>query len=155
MKVIAAFVGVLALTFVLSVGGATAMDTSAAKNSAHPDFGKAVEAIDLKDYQKALTLLANVRQSEPENADAENLTGLSYRMLKDYEMAFSHYQRALQIDPKHKGAHEYLGISYLETNQVEKADDLLESIKKLCAFCAERRSLNNAIKAYKRANKTS
>ncbi|MEQ8248714.1 MAG: tetratricopeptide repeat protein [Alphaproteobacteria bacterium] len=155
MKALSAFAAALALAVIFGVSGAAAMDSSGAKQSAHPNWAGAVEAIDLKDYQKALTLLADVRQAEPQNADAENLTGLSYRMLKNYDMAFTHYQRALQIDPKHKGAHEYLGISYLETDQLEKADALLASLKTLCAFCAERRSLDAAVKAYKRANKTS
>ena len=155
MKAIAAFAAALVLTVMFGVGGARAMDSSGAKQSAHPSWASAIEAIDLKDYQKALTLLADVRQAEPQNADAENLTGLAHLMLKNYDMAFAHYQRALQIDPKHKGAHEYLGISYLEIDQLDKADELLVSLKQLCAFCAERRSLDAAVKAYKRSNKTS
>ncbi len=154
MKAIAAFIGVLAMTVLLGAG-ANAMDGLGAKKSKHPDWNKAVEALDLKDYQAALPLLANVIKSEPENPDAENLTGFAHRMLKNYDLAFSHYNRALELDPKHKGAHEYIGISYLETDQLEKAEAILASLKKLCAFCAERRSLDGAVKSYKRANKTS
>lgn len=154
MKAITALLGVMALVVAIGAGSAQAMSLNQPKND-HPDFAKAVEAIDLKDYQKALTLLANVIKAEPKNADAQNLTGFAHRMLKEYDQAVSHYQIALEIDPKHKGAHEYLGITYLETDQLAKAEELLASLKKLCAFCAERRSLDGAVKAYKRENKTS
>lgn len=155
MRAIAAFVGVLAMTLMLNVGASNAMDGLGKKASSHPDWAKAIEKLDLKNYQAALPLLANVVKSEPENPDAQNLTGFAHRMLKNYDMAFSHYTRALEIDPKHKGAHEYIGISYLETDQLGKAEEILASLKKLCAFCAERRSLDGAVKSYKRANKTS
>jgi len=154
MKAIAAFFGVMAMALMLSTGAADAMSGLGAKKSSHPDWDKAVDALELKDYEAALPLLANVIKSEPDNPDAQNLTGFAYRMLQNYEMAFSHYERALEIDPKHKGAHEYIGISYLETNQLEKAEETLASLKKLCAFCAERRSLDGAVKSYKRANKS-
>lgn len=153
MRSIAAFAGAMALTLSL-IGGAWAMDGDGPKSN-HPDFAKAVDALDLKDYQRAITLLANVIQAEPKNPDAENLTGYANRMLKNYDLAVSHYQRALELDPKHRGAHEYLGITYLEIDQPDKADALLTSLKELCAFCAERRSLDKAVKAYKRGEKTS
>ncbi len=154
MKSIAKLVGALALLLTINIGGAVAMDSDGPKSD-HPDWAKAVEALDLKDYQRAITLLANVLQVEPKNADAENLTGYANRMLKNYDVAVSHYQRALEFDPKHKGAHEYLGITYLETDELGKAEELLASLKKLCAFCSERRSLDKAVKAYKRAKETS
>lgn len=155
MRAIAAFFGFLALALMMSLGGANAMSGLGAKASDHPDWEKAVAAVQSEDYQAALPLLANVIKSEPENPDAQNLTGFAHRMLKNYEMAFSHYARALELDPKHKGAHEYIGISYLETDQLEKAEETLVSLKKLCAFCPERRSLDSAVKSYKRANKSS
>lgn len=154
MKAITAFLGVLALTIALGAGSAQAMSLNQPKND-HPDFGKAVEAIDLKEYQRAITLLANVIKDDPKNADAQNLTGFAHRMLRQYDEAVSYYQTALELDPKHKGAHEYLGITYLEMDQLDSAEALLVSLKKLCAFCPERRSLDGAVKAYKRDNKTS
>jgi len=154
MKALASMAVAFALLLTVGIGGAAAMDSDGPKSN-HPDFAKAVDALDLKEYQQALTLLANVIQAEPRNADAQNLTGYANRMLKKYDLAVSHYQKALELDPKHRGAHEYLGITYLETDQLGQAEALLASLKKLCAFCAERRSLDKAVKAYKRDNKTS
>lgn len=109
-----------------------------------------VEAIKQERYEDAIVSLKSSLLDNPENADVENLIGFSYRQLKNYEMAFEHYKNALTIDPKHKGALEYMGIAYLEIGELEGAEKLFASLKELCAFCKERRSLNKAIKAFKR-----
>lgn len=113
-------------------------------------YSDGIEAIKQERYQDAIASLKGSLLENPGNADIENLLGFSYRQLKNYEMAFEHYKNALRIDAKHKGALEYMGIAYLEVGDRKGAEKLFASLKELCAFCKERRSLGKAIKAFGR-----
>ena len=104
---------------------------------------KARDAIAAKNYSGAVTILYAMSQSDPQDADVENLLGFSYRMLGQYPMAFTYYNKALAIDPAHRGALEYEGEAYLETNQLPKAEANLAALKRACAAPAAPRSPNS------------
>ena len=108
--------------------------------------------IDDENFPAAIKSLESQLEGHPESADLYNLLGFSYRNLDQYDTALAHYQTALGIDPEHKGAHEYLGELYLKTNQLEKAEAQLKTLKGLCTFCRERKKLAKAIKAHKANN---
>jgi tetratricopeptide (TPR) repeat protein len=111
-------------------------------------------ALDAKDWAGAIAILFPLSQSDPRNADVENLLGYSYRMLGQYPQAFLYYDKALALDPKHKGALEYEGEAYLETDQLPKAEVNLSRLKTACAGgCEEITMLRSAIDRYKAKSK--
>ncbi len=131
-------------------------DDSEQSKSMDANFVSGKKAVENKNFDKAIKLLkkslSNDSLSKKENADALNLIGFSYRMQKNYDQAFLHYKKALTIDPKHKPTLEYLGVAYLETNDLSKAEEIFSNLKNLCSLCVEKRSLNKAIKNYKKKN---
>jgi Flp pilus assembly protein TadD len=113
------------------------------KSSAYIDGQRAVNA---KDYAKAVPLLEKAIVDNPQDADANNLLGYSYRKLGQQKAAFMYYQRALAIDPNNRGANEYLGELYVEMNDLPKAEAQLTKITQLCGTgCDEYRDLKVAI----------
>lgn len=113
------------------------------KSSAYKEGQRAVEA---KDYAKAVPLLKQATVDNPNDADANNLLGYSYRKLGQQKAAFMYYQRALQIDPNNRGANEYLGELYVEMKDLPKAQAQLTKITQLCGTgCEEYRDLKAAI----------
>ena len=126
----ALFIALLAQT------SAQAFDTSP-KVSKDPEFQKANDQIEKKDWAAAVTTLEPYTGAHPKNADGFNLLGYSYRHLKRYDDALKAYNQALTLDPKHRGAHEYIGEAYIELGQLDKAKEHLDALDKLCFFPCE------------------
>ena len=104
------------------------------------------EKIEAKNYQAAITELKKLVDSDANNADAYNLLGFSHRKLKLYDTAEEYYRMALLLEPKHKGALEYLGELYVETNRMDKANEMLARLDDACFFsCAEYQTLKDMI----------
>ena len=117
---VAAFLGVA-----ITAGAAHALGGGGSSNSAATDDGDytaAQSAIQDEDFPAAVSLLTKVVGKSPENADAQNLLGYSYRKLGDLDNAIVHYLAALEVDPKHKNAHEYIGEAYLDLGDLESAE---------------------------------
>jgi len=113
-------------------------------------LAKARKEIKKRDYDDAVKLLTRVVRDQPENADAHNLLGYSYRKLGQLDPAREHYDRALELDPKHKGALEYLGELYLQTGDLKAAEGLLERLAAACPDgCEERQDLAEEIAEFK------
>ena len=113
------------------------------------DYKKAVKAIKKEDFSSAVTLLEEVVEKEPENADAWNQMGYSLRNLQQFDEAFAAYEKALEIEPKHKGALEYLGELFLMTDQPDLAKAQLEKLDDACFLsCKELKMLRKSIAAY-------
>ena len=114
-------------------------------------LAKARKEIKKADYQDAVKLLTRVLRDQPDNADAYNLLGYSYRKLDDLKTAKATYDRALKLDPKHRGALEYLGELYLETGDLEAAEAPLGRLVAACPDgCKERDDLTEKIAASKK-----
>jgi Flp pilus assembly protein TadD len=114
------------------------------------------KAIEAKDYKAAVGYLTKAVQEEPNNADAQNMLGYSYRKVGTLDKSMEHYQRALKIDANHRSAHEYLGELYLDMNQLDNAEKQLAALKKACPFfgkCEEYEDLRAAIDKYKATKK--
>jgi Flp pilus assembly protein TadD len=145
----------LLLNLVLVQGLAVA-DLPAPKAAESPNVDAGRKAIDAKDYKTAIGYLTKAVQEEPNNADAHNMLGYSYRNVKTFDKSLEHYQRALKIDANHRSAHEYLGELYLDMNQLANAEKQLAALKKACPFfgrCAEYDDLKEAIDKYKATKK--
>ena len=146
----------LALAVLLLAGTAHAADDSApapAPAAKADRMAKARQAIQAKDWSLAVReLQAQVRES-PQDADAHNLLGYSYRKRAnpDIPKAFEHYQAALRINPNHKGAHEYIGQAYLLENKPAEAEMHLVKLEQICGnrSCEEYQDLARAISEWK------
>lgn len=114
--------------------------------SASDSMGAVETKIEDKQYQAAIYDLKKIVAKDADNADAYNLLGFTHRKLKQYEVAEEYYQKALALDPKHKGALEYLGELYVETNRMDKANEMLTRLDKACFFgCDEYSTLKKMI----------
>ena len=119
-----------------------------------PNYIRAKQMIEARDYRNALPLLQQVVAKDPRNADAYNLMGYSMRMSGDANGSLQYYQQALAIDPRHLGAHEYIGEAYLMLNRPAEAEQHLARLDSLCVFgCTEYRMLKTAIANYKAGKK--
>jgi len=130
-------------TSALAMGPSSPSPMAPTKSSAYTEGQRAVNA---KDYAKAVPLLQKAISDNPQDADANNLLGYSYRKLGDQKAAFMYYQRALAIEPNNRGANEYLGELYVEMHDLPKAEAQLTKVTQLCGTgCEEYRDLKAAI----------
>ncbi|MEX0503387.1 tetratricopeptide repeat protein [Alphaproteobacteria bacterium LSUCC0719] len=133
--------------------GSDSSGSSYGSASMSKDMRKASYYINKQDYKAALTHLEAEIATNPDSADAWNLTGFAARNLGDYARSEVAYDRALAINPAHKGALEYKGELYLKLGNLAGAEALLARLSKVCSFnCEEKKELAEAIEAYKKAN---
>lgn len=151
----------IALLSLCLAGTALAADTPGVSPNVPPApqptvserMDQARKAIAAKDWRRAQSELQAVVREAPNNADAHNLLGYSYRKQArpDLAKAFDHYQTALRLDPRHRGAHEYIGEAYLMDNKPAEAERHLAELEKVCGnrTCEEYADLAKAIADYK------
>ena len=149
---------VLALLLSLSLVPTLALADLPAPRSTpeNPNMAAGRKAIEAKDFKAAVGYLTKAVQEEPNNADAQNMLGYSYRKVGTFDKSMEHYQKALKIDTSHRSAHEYLGELYLDMNQLDNAEKQLAALKKACPFfgkCEEYEDLKAAIDKYKATKK--
>lgn len=113
------------------------------------DFATAVDHVDDEEYAEAIPLLEKVVAAEPDNADAFNYLGYSYRKTGVTDKALANYLMALELEPEHLGANEYLGELYLEMKDLAKAEERLAVLEEACGDCEEYEELAEKIEAYK------
>lgn len=132
--------------------GAAGTETIAPSVTAAADYDAGKTAVEARDWPAAIAHLTAAVEADPTSADAENLLGFSYRKSGDYASAQKHYWKALKLDPDHRGAREYLGEAFLELKNLQKAEEQLAALARICpAGCEERDDLSKAIEAFKRA----
>ena len=141
---------VISLVVAALFGGAMVLSTSARAvdnitSRDAPDLTSVRAKIESKDYQGAVTELTPMLQ-EYQHADVYNLMGFSLRKTGDTKQALTFYRKALDFNPEHTGALEYLGELYVEIGQIDKANENLALLKKLCpSGCDELTDLEKAI----------
>lgn len=146
------------LAFCLAFAGtlAYAADTPDTAVPQTDRMATARRAIAARDWNVAVRELQVAVKDTPQNADAHNLLGYSYRKRANPDLAksFEHYQMALKIDPRHKGAHEYIGQAYLLKKQPAEAEMHLVELEKICGgrACEEYQDLAKSIADYKGKN---
>jgi Tfp pilus assembly protein PilF len=135
---------------------AHAADTgpSVAQPTVNERLTLAREAIQKKEWRKALAELNVAAKEEPRNADVHNLLGYSYRLQAQPNLAksFEHYKIALQIDPNHQATHNYIGMAYLMDKKPEEAQKHLAQVQRICGnvTCPNYTSLAQALEQYKK-----
>ena len=144
-------------------GGAWAMgststppaSTSSGGSSAatDADYTAGEQAVNAGKYADAVGLMQKVVGRSPQNADAWNYLGFSYRKLGKFSDALKAYEEALAVNPDHLGANEYLGELYVETGDMPKAEARLARLDKLCGSgCEQYRALKAVIDAKKKSS---
>ena len=128
-----------------NLGGEEAESTDA-------NFQEGKTAIQAQDWKKAVAYLEKAVAADPNNADARNFLGYSFRKLGDLNMAFQHYLEALRLNPKHRPAHEYIGEAYLMSGKLKEAEQHLAELNRLCSPipCEEQKQLKQAIEDHKK-----
>ncbi|HKH29404.1 MAG TPA: tetratricopeptide repeat protein [Sphingomicrobium sp.] len=132
-----------------AVSGITAIPALAVDNmsSGDIDLSSVRAKIKAKDYASALSELRDLADETP-NADVYNLLGFTLRKSGDYATALTYYNRALDLEPDHKAAREYLGELFVETGDLDKANEQLARLVRLCPNrCEERDDLQRALGA--------
>jgi len=128
-------------------------DSSSSEPSIRENYRSAVDAVESKDYRKAISLLNKVISEKPRHADALNYLGYSHRKLGDYARGVTYYKKALSLEADHKGANEYLGQAYVELGNMVGAEKQLLALESICGMsCDEYQSLKEAIDAAKARN---
>jgi Flp pilus assembly protein TadD len=116
-----------------------------------PDYAAGIKAIEAKNWQAAIKSLSSAALRDTRNADIQNYLGYAYRNAGKLDIAFKYYGRALTLNPRHRGAHEYVGEAYLMVNNLAKAEEHLDALRKICLIpCEELDDLKNKIDAYRK-----
>jgi Flp pilus assembly protein TadD len=144
-----AFVVLFGLFSMLSLpamadGTSDGSSTASAPTSAY-DEAKAL--VDSGNFAAALPMLMKLTKADPQNADAWNLLGFSYRKLNQLDESNAAYLTVLKINPDHLGALEYQGELFLATGRIDEARANLARLKALCGDCEAYGDLETAIKA--------
>ncbi len=127
------------------------MGTEDAATITEPNFVQGQQAIEAKDFSKAIAALKKALEIDKNNPDVHNYLGYAYRNAGDYASAFKHYEQALMLSPGHKAAHEYIGEAYLIQKNLIKAEEHLNKLRAICMTgCSEMSLLQEKINAYKK-----
>jgi tetratricopeptide (TPR) repeat protein len=134
----------------LAAGGGGGDDAGSARQQ-DPVVAAAVQAINAREYARAIPMLEDRVKREPSDADAHNWLAYAIRKNGDPGRSIPIYQKALSLDPRHLGAHEYIGEAYLALDNLPKAKEHLSRLSRLCLFgCEEYRDLKKAVQAYEK-----
>ena len=114
-----------------------------------PDFAAGKRAIVAGDWNEAIKVLTSAGLRDDRNADIQNYIGYAYRRLRQLDEAMRHYQQALKLNPRHRSAHEHLGEAYLVKGDLDKAEEQLAALERICLIpCEEYDDLTRAIAQY-------
>jgi Flp pilus assembly protein TadD len=143
---------VLCLALIPCAAVADPLDADPAAAALDPDYASGKKAIEAKNWNTAIKSFSAAALRDTRNADIQNYLGYAYRNAGQMELAFKHYERALQLNPRHRGAHEYIGEAYLMVNDLDKADEHLAALQKICLIpCEEYGDLKKQIDAYRKS----
>ena len=127
-------------------GGDTAHRSSPSTHrSVFTPLDQARGAVNEQLFEVALLRLQRIVKNEPQNADAWNLLGFTYRMLGELDQSGSAYLQVLAIDPNHTGALEYQGELFITQGNIAAAKANLARLQELCDNCEELEDLELAL----------
>ena len=104
--------------------------------------GKADKAI--KRFEDVIKFFTLANEENPNDPDILNYLGYSLEKTGDIIMAEIYYTQGLEIDPQNININKYLGKLYFETNRINKAKEILKTLKN--CMCEEYEVLKNLIK---------
>lgn len=133
----------------VSAMGKSGDDGGSPTKTKNEELLEGISAANTGRYQEAIRILTDVVSDDPQNADAHNYLGYSYRKSGALERAAEAYRRVFEIDQDHRGALEYQGELYLKLGDISSAKRNLVRLTKLCpSGCKEMVELKRAIADY-------
>jgi tetratricopeptide (TPR) repeat protein len=88
-----------------------------------------LQALEDKDYTRAVDLFTRVIDEDPNNADAYVNRGVTYFCRKDYDQAIHDFNAAIRMKPDHKGAYVGRGQAHhYQKNYKQAIADFTEAI---------------------------
>jgi len=133
-----------------SAGGA-APSQSAPRYNAAAEYRKGVEALQTKDYKKAITAFRRTISVSPKNANAHYLLGVSYMGQDNFKKARKSLLKAVKHNDALVDAHRDLAITYHNLSQADKANKILNELLSKQETCGDNcpSKLNEAITVIK------
>ena len=130
-----AFIGFVSLVIAATLMPGTVVAPAYAvdnmETAGAPDLTSARAKIAAKNFTGALEELRGLAEDSPQ-ADVYNLLGYTLRKTGDFETSLTYYTKALELQPDHKAAREYLGELFVETGKMDKANEQVASLTRLC-----------------------
>jgi len=152
-KIILFLFGFLFFSQAQAAGGGSDNSTNNVTKSSY--YYEALKLIKNKSYEPAIDSLLSAEKMSKNDPDIYNYLGYSYRKINNLDKAAFYYDKALSLSPKHKGALEYQGEMFLTLGQLEKAEDNLKKLEKICFLgCEEEKMLKESISKYKQGKKS-
>ena len=121
-------------------------DGSSTASSTAAGYAEAKAMAQARNYVAALPALEKITKDDPQNADAWNMLGFTYRMLGHNDQSAQAYLVVLKINPNHLGALEYQGELFIQTGKLDLAKKNLVKLQGLCGNCEEYQDLDKALK---------
>lgn len=107
----------------------------------------------VRSFRKAIDLFKKAVRLAPDNHEAWNMLGYSYRKTGQMGEAFQAYDQALKLVPDYEPAREYRGEAYLMVGNVEKAKEELAWLQ--ARKSDEAKPLEQALARYAAGDSTS
>ena len=127
---------------VADASGFTISETVRANGAARSEFDSARQALDAKDYARAIAQLDGVTKAAPDATAAWVNLGIAYRESNDLEHAEKSLTQALALNARHPVALNELGIVYRRTGRFAQARKSYEQVLALYpSFHYARRNL--------------
>ena len=113
---------------VADASGFTITETVRANGAARGEFESARQALDAKDYARAIAQLDGVTKAAPDATAAWVNLGIAYRESNDLAHAEESLTRALELNARHPVALNELGIVYRRTGRFAQARKSYEQV---------------------------
>ena len=113
---------------VSDASGFAITETVRASGAARDDFERARQALEQKQYDRAIAQLGEVTKAAPDATGAWVNLGIAYRESNDLENAEKSLTRALELNARHPVALNELGIVYRRTGRFAQARKSYEQV---------------------------
>lgn len=109
----------------------------------------AAAAIERRDTGKALELLNQAAEKNPESAEAFHYRGMVKTQQKDFQGGIADLEKAVELDPARAYTHYYLGLAYNGVKRPDKMAEHLQQFLKLAPDAPDADKVRSVLKAFR------
>lgn len=109
----------------------------------------AAAAIERRDTGKALELLNQAVEANPESAEAFHYRGMVKTQQKDFQGGIADLEKAIELDPTRAYTHYYLGLAYNGVKRPDKMAEHLQQFLKLAPNAPDADKVRSVLKAFR------